>query len=239
MLSIEIAIAKTHKYAMRDSGDTAETVERPTGGLSVVLIDGQGSGAAAKSLSMLVSSKVVGLLKEGVRDGAVARGAHDSLHAYRHGKVSATLDIVSVDLATSTLVVTRNSPVPYIVRSAGAYRLITSESSPIGLYRHTRPSIEQLPIEEGVTVIVFSDGIASAGARHDRPFDPLAWVEQHAPEHALAHDIADGMLATAVELDKGRPSDDMTVIATTITASAQEQPVRTLRVSLPFARRGS
>jgi serine phosphatase RsbU (regulator of sigma subunit) len=238
MLSIEVAIAKTHKYAMRDSGDTAETVERPTGGLSVVLIDGQGSGVAAKSLSMFVSSRVVGLLKEGVRDGAVARGAHDSLHAYRHGKVSATLDIVSVDLATSTLVVTRNSPVPYLVGSTDAFRLIASESSPIGLYRHTRPSIEQLPIKKGVTVIVFSDGIASAGVRHGSPFDPLAWVRQHASDTVLAHDIADGMLASAVELDRGRPNDDMTVIATTITAATVEQPIRTLRVSLPFSPRG-
>lgn len=235
MLAIEIAVAKTHKYAMRDSGDTAETMERPTGGLSVVLVDGQGSGAAAKSLSMLVSSKAVALLKEGVRDGAVARGAHDFLHAYRHGKVSATLDIVSVDLATSTLVITRNSHVPYIVGSGGEYRLVLSTSSPIGLYRHTRPSIEQLPIEGGVTVVVFSDGIAGAGERHKQLFEPLAWLQAQAAEGLLAHDIADGMLAAAVAADRERPSDDMTVVATTITTSEQQQPVRKLRVSLPFA----
>ena len=41
MLSIEIAVAKTYKYASRDSGDTAETVERLTGGMSMVLVDGQ------------------------------------------------------------------------------------------------------------------------------------------------------------------------------------------------------
>src|SRR3712207_7046255 len=34
---------------------------------------------AAKSLSLLITSKAVALLKEGVRDGAVARGVHDYL----------------------------------------------------------------------------------------------------------------------------------------------------------------
>jgi serine phosphatase RsbU (regulator of sigma subunit) len=234
VLSIEIAIAKTHKYASRDSGDTAETVERPTGGLSVVLVDGQGSGAAAKSLSMMVSSKAVGLLKEGVRDGVVARGTHDFLHAYRHGKVSATLDIVSVDLATSTVVVTRNSPVPFLVRSKDGIILHTSSSRPIGLYRHTRPSIEQFPLEEGLAIIVFSDGIHTAGDRAHKRIDLMEWASQALTCEVEAHDIADGLLAAAIAAADGRPGDDMTVVATTITATDQVQPVRTLRVSLPF-----
>ena len=61
-LCIDLSIAKTNKYASRESGDTAELVERPAGGLSVVVVDGQGSGQAAKTLSLLISSKAVALL---------------------------------------------------------------------------------------------------------------------------------------------------------------------------------
>lgn len=236
MLTIEVAIAKTHKYATRDSGDTAETVERPTGGLSVVLVDGQGSGAAAKSLSMMVSSKAVGLLKEGVRDGAVARGTHDFLHAYRHGRVSATLDIVSVDLATTTLVVTRNSVTPYLVRQNGAYELLPTTTGPIGLYRHSRPSVDQFPIVEGLQVVLFTDGIPTAGERRGCRFDALAWTNESLAPSAAAHDIADGMLAAALAADDGRPNDDMTVVALTIASAGGEQAIRTQRVSLPFPR---
>jgi hypothetical protein len=50
-------------------------VERPNGGLSVVLADGQSSGRGAKAISLLVVRKVIGLLAEGVRDGAAARAA--------------------------------------------------------------------------------------------------------------------------------------------------------------------
>jgi serine phosphatase RsbU (regulator of sigma subunit) len=234
VLSIEIAIAKTHKYASRDSGDTAEIVERPTGGLSVVLVDGQGSGAAAKSLSMMVSSKAVGLLKEGVRDGAVARGTHDFLHAYRHGRVSATLDIVSVDLATSTLLVTRNSDVPYLRSLDGEFRQSDKGPGPIGRYRHTRPAIEQYPLVEGMTTILFTDGVASAGQRGGERFDPFGYVSGALTVHTPAHDIADDLLAAALAADSQRPNDDMTVVAVTIIRDRAEQPIRTQRVRLPF-----
>jgi serine phosphatase RsbU (regulator of sigma subunit) len=234
MLSIEIAVAKTHKYASRDSGDTAETVERPTGGVSMVLVDGQGSGQAAKSLSMMVSSKAVSLLKEVVREGAIARATHDFLHAYRHGRVSATLDIVSVDLAAKTILVTRNSATPYLVRRNGDVERQESTSGPIGLYRHTRPAIDQYAIEAGLTVVIFSDGIVNAGHRFGQPFDALAFVRDSLPPDALAHQLADGVLEAAIAVDQGRPNDDMTVAAVTIVPMADEQPVRTIRVSVPF-----
>lgn len=235
MLSIEAAVAKTHKYASRDSGDTVEIVERPTGGVSIVLVDGQGSGYAAKSLSMMVSSKAVALLKEGVRDGAVARGTHDFLHAFRHGKVSATLDIVSVDLASSTVVVTRNSGVPYyILGDAAGMRASESVSGPIGLYRHTRPAVDQYACERGLRIIVFSDGIATAGVRRKTPLDPITFAQASIAADTTVQETADMLLNAALEADDGRPADDMTVVALDLVASETRQPVRRQYVSFPL-----
>ncbi len=94
---IDVAIAKTNKYASRESGDTVEIVERPEGGLSVIMAHGQGSGRAGKSLSMLVTAKVSALIKECVRDGACARAARDtSSHAEcqgQHAEISCTLKL--------------------------------------------------------------------------------------------------------------------------------------------------
>ncbi|MGC8875276.1 MAG: serine/threonine-protein phosphatase, partial [Chloroflexia bacterium] len=64
MLEIQIAVAKTHKFASRESGDTVELVERPHGGLSVLLVDAQGSGPAAKTLSNLITSRGAALIKD-------------------------------------------------------------------------------------------------------------------------------------------------------------------------------
>ena len=70
----------------------------PTEGLSVVLADGQSSGRGAKAVSMMVVRKVIGLLAEGVRDGAAARAASDALYTEKGGKVSSTLNIASLDM---------------------------------------------------------------------------------------------------------------------------------------------
>jgi len=96
-MDIEIAASKINKYATFESGDTLEVVERPMGGLSVVLADGQTSGKAAKIISSMVVRKVISLLAEGVRDGAAARAASDYLYSERGGKVSACLNILSID----------------------------------------------------------------------------------------------------------------------------------------------
>lgn len=230
MLRVDVGVAKTHKYASRDSGDTVETVERPTGGLSVVIADGQGSGFAAKTLSMMVSSKAVALLKEGVRDGAVARGVHDFLLAYRHGKVSATLDLLSVDLASRTVLLTRNSHVPYIVVADGEATIHPGETTPIGVYRHTRPTVHQHPIADGLKVVVFTDGVSEAGRRAGNWLAPL---EAFRPDGS-ASEIAEALLAAAVAADQGRPGDDMAVVALTIDRVPDEQPIRTLRMTWPI-----
>src|SRR3972149_2182866 len=108
-MEIQIAVSKIGKYATSESGDTLEMIERPHGGLSFVLVDGQHSGRGAKAVSNLVARKALQLLSEGVRDGAAARAAHDYLYALRQGKVSATLNIASVDLDSRTLVLSRNN----------------------------------------------------------------------------------------------------------------------------------
>src|SRR4030042_3200651 len=114
-MEIRLAVAKINKYATSDSGDSVEVVERPNGGISVGMADGQSSGKGAKQISFLVVRKLISLLSEGVRDGAAARAASDYLFTERKGKVSATLNIVSIDMQTATMVITRNNPMPVLV----------------------------------------------------------------------------------------------------------------------------
>ena len=40
-MHLDIAVAKVRKYAVPESGDTIETIERPGGGISIVVVDGQ------------------------------------------------------------------------------------------------------------------------------------------------------------------------------------------------------
>ncbi|MCY0881152.1 MAG: SpoIIE family protein phosphatase, partial [Firmicutes bacterium] len=142
----EVAWAKVSKSRVGVSGDSVELVERPLGGVTLVLADGQGTGPAARRISRMVVMKAVSLLADGSRDGAVARAVQDMLYTARDGRVTATLALLSADLQTNTLVVARNTPCPVFVRRGGAVHRLDQDSVIIGSYRHAKPAMEELPL---------------------------------------------------------------------------------------------
>ena len=233
-MEIQIAAAKVNKYATSESGDTLEVVERPNGGVSVVLADGQTSGRGAKAVSQLVVRKVIGLLAEGVRDGAAARAASDALYTDKNGKVICTLNIASIDLHSGTIVLTRNNPSPmFICRNADIDR-IDSESIPLGTSRDVRPSITEIAIEIGLTIVIYTDGLVHAGARRGQPMNTMevlqSMLEDQSPSPQA---IADTLLAHAVSLDDNRPADDISVLVVKV-GSRNGDNVRRMTVRLPI-----
>jgi serine phosphatase RsbU (regulator of sigma subunit) len=233
-MEVQIAVAKVGKYAVSESGDTLEVVERPTGGLSVVLADGQTSGRGAKAVSMMVVRKVIGLIAEGVRDGAAARAASDALFADKAGKVTCTLNIASVDLHSRTIVLTRNNPAPMYICRGENIEARGKESISLGTSRNVRPVITELEIEAGLVVVIFSDGISHAGERRGQPMDIrqtiLSVLEFQDPSPQM---IADTLLAEVVRLDDNRPADDISVLVMKVSPRNGDD-VRRMYVRLPI-----
>lgn len=233
-LELQVGVAKVSKYAVSESGDTLELTERPQGGLSLVLADGQRSGRAAKIISALVARKAIALLAEGVRDGAAARATHDYLRTHRQGQVSAELSIVSLDLATRTIVISRNSHCPVFIRSPEGLHVWDEPSEPIGIHAGVKPVITELPIAPNIWVIVFTDGVLEAGQRFGASFDIVSWVTAHPVQgEETAASLADAMLARAVELDRNRPQDDMSVLVLALVPLRATDQTRRLSVRFP------
>jgi len=231
-LELQIGVAKVGKYATRESGDTLEMIERPHGGVSVVLVDGQRSGLAAKRISNLVTRKAISLLAEGVRDGAAARAAHDYLRTYRQGKVSAELHILSLDLVTRTLVISRNSHCPVFLVVNGELQALDAPSEAIGIHLATKPVITELGIVADMWAIAFTDGILHAGRQPGQSLDVPALVRAMILQNGTsAPAVADAILARALELDLGRPQDDMSVL---VIAVLPCDPDDTRRMSARF-----
>ena len=234
-MEIQVAVAKVGKYATRESGDTLEMIERPRGGLSLVLVDGQHSGRGAKAVSNLVARKAVSLLGEGVRDGAAARAAHDYLYTQHEGKVQASLTIVSIDLVSRTILFTQNSPLPIFVARPDGVAELAQPSSPVGLYRHTRPAITELPLEPHLTAVVYTDGLPSAGIRRGQTFPVRAAVERlHTEGVAVAQKWADRLLAEALERDEQRPADDVSILVVAVLPRQASDEARRLLVRMPL-----
>jgi serine phosphatase RsbU (regulator of sigma subunit) len=233
-MEVQIAVAKINKYAVSESGDTLEVVERPNGGLSVVLADGQSSGRGAKAISLLVVRKVIGLLAEGVRDGAAARAASDALYTDKQGKVISTLNIASLDLSSGTIVLTRNNPAPMFVCRGEKIDILEEESIPLGTSRNVRPLITEIAIEPGLVIVIYTDGLVHAGKRRGMPMDVGAMLrsvlEDQDPTPQM---LADTLLAQAINLDDNRPADDISVLVLKVTAREGDN-VRRMTVRLPL-----
>lgn len=232
-MEVKLAMAKIHKYAVSESGDTFEATERPKGGLSFILADGQGSGRSAKQNSNLVVAKAVSMIGEGARDGAVARAVHDMLFAARDGKISAELLIVSADTASDNLVISRNTACPVFVYYDGRTNVLAGDVGPIGVRASTKPLIDVLPLQPLTTVLGFSDGIWQAGRISDQQWSAeqmQALVQGYIDQPA---ELVEAVLNDALARDKGRPHDDMTVFVVTVLARTTEEKTRRMTASFP------
>jgi serine phosphatase RsbU (regulator of sigma subunit) len=234
-VEIQVAVSKVSKWASRESGDTLEMIERPSGGLSWVLVDGQHSGKGAKAVSNLVARKAISLLAEGVRDGAAARAAHDYLYTYQGGKVQATLNIVSVDLVSKTVVLSRNNPNPIYVLTSAGLRALDEPSHPVGIYHRTKPVIHELPLTPDTVMVIYTDGLPAAGLRRGSPLDVPAAIERlHSGGLETAQTWADQLLDEALACDDQRPADDISILVLAVLPRRSDDPARRMLVRVPL-----
>jgi serine phosphatase RsbU (regulator of sigma subunit) len=235
MLDIHIAVAKVAHHGTLESGDTLETIERPGGGFSFVLVDGQGSGRGAKTLSNLLATRAISLLKDGARDGAVARAVHDYLYTYRMGQVAATLNILSVDFLVGKILVSRNNPAPFFVITPQSVRAYNEPSMPIGLSPMLKPTITELAVEAYTYIVLFTDGLLRAGERFEEDLELInhlsAW---RAEEGRHPQELTEAILQRALDLDRGEPVDDMSVLVLAVLPATEGNKVRRLLMSAPF-----
>ncbi|WP_353892620.1 PP2C family protein-serine/threonine phosphatase [Proteinivorax hydrogeniformans] len=230
-MQVDIAIAKANKHTMSVGGDSAEIVERPLGGVTGVVVDGQGSGHSAKLTSNMIVGKISTLLADGARDGAIARAVQDYLYTIKGGKVSATLNMISVASDTKSLVISRSGHCPIYMLCDGKEYSYAKKTKPLGFYKFSKPQIVELPLKTGTKLLTFSDGILSAGRKYGKTIteaDILSLMQQE----LSAYDIANQLIDQAIELDKGRPSDDTTVMAINIGDSKKN--IRRLSASYPL-----
>jgi serine phosphatase RsbU (regulator of sigma subunit) len=231
-MELRIAIAKIDRHGSSASGDTVEVTERPNGGISVVLADGQIDQIDQKSVSTMVSHRVIEYISQGIRDSAAIRMASNNLFTEYQARVQARVNVISVDFQTNTILISRNNPIPIFLINEDEVDCLANECDPIGGRADISPSIVELPITPGMAIVVFSDGVYNAGQENeDKPQICTiieALVEEQEPS---AREMADFLLNRAIRLDEGRPQDDMSVIVLLI--SPQETDlVRRMSVSM-------
>ena len=231
-MELRIAVSKINNAFLAQSGDTVEIIERPNGGLSTVLADGQVNGQSNKGISTMISHRVIGNISEGVRDGSAIRAVSSRVFAEHNGLVQAALTVISADMQSNTILISRNSPIPVFIASDGKVDCLTTECEPIGLRPDSTPAIVELPIKAGLIVVAFSDGIFNAGHQSQQTFEISTTLESFLDEQEpTAQEIADFLLNQAIRMDNGRPLDDMSVVVMAVSYQSPDQ-IRRMNVTM-------
>ena len=238
-MEIKIAIAKIDKFGSGISGDTAEVIERPNGGLSVVLADGQMDDQDNKAISTMVSHRIIEHISTGARDSSAVRAASNNIFVEYGGRVQANLNILSVDLQSNTILVSRNSPIPVFLIRDEIVDVLTCDCEPIGGHADISPTIVELEISPGTAIILLTDGVYNAGSGNQTSLDFGTILEALFDEQEpTAKEIADFLLNRAIRLDDGRPKDDMSVVVMLITAEPTDH-IRRMSVTMSLEEKSS
>jgi serine phosphatase RsbU (regulator of sigma subunit) len=224
-MEIQVAVAKRDKFFPQGSGDTLEIIERPNGGISVVMADGKLNCLDSKLVSNKVVHRVINLISEGMHDGSAARSAASMLYRDFSGKASASLIILSCDYESATIVLTRCSNAPVAIYQEGGLTFLSSENASIGDKELGNPTITEIPILPDTSVIMFTDGILHAGRSNGLDIDLVTTLS------ALFDDQEP--TSQAVGLDQCEPVNDMCVAALQVISEADD-PVRRMTVRLPI-----
>ncbi|MCJ7693932.1 MAG: serine/threonine-protein phosphatase [Anaerolineaceae bacterium] len=237
-MEIQIAVAKQDKYFAQGSGDTLEIIERPNGGISAVLADGNLNNQGSKIISTKVALQFINFVSTGLRDGSATKSVSNNIYREYSGESSASLSILSCDFQTNTFVVSRNSPCPVYVIQNGLIDCLRSESLLIGNKEGIRPSVTEIQLIPDTSLIMFSDGILNAGKENGFSIDLSTILDAlFEDQEPTASEIAEFLLSQAVGLDQGEPADDMCVVAMQLIPQSDNLIRRmTVRIPLPDPR---
>ena len=111
--------------------------------------------------------------------------------------------------------------------------MLEEESDAVGLRRDTRPMISELPLEPGLTVVVFTDGLVHAGSYFGNSMDICTSVKVELEgENPSPEKIADSLINHALKLDRGMPRDDISIVVMRVINRGSDM-IRRMSVQLP------
>lgn len=212
-MEIQAAIAKIDRHSSDEEGNKVEIIERPNGGISIVMAEGMLSGSRSKGVTLKAVHALLNLIAEGVPDGASTRVVLQRIKDEHRESADVKISIISCDLLSKTIVITKNNSVPVLIYEDGESRFLSLEEN-FDSHRY-EPVVFQFEFQVGQTFILLSEGVETAGVVNENKIDlrtALGSIFDDDNDEVTVQNVADNLLKQAIGHDGGRPRDDMTVV---------------------------
>jgi len=196
-------------------GDFFESIRLPSGDFAVALGDVAGKGPASAIVASMIQGMLAIQLQTETKPSATLAHLNRSMISRHLQPKFATLvyGILSPNGRFTHTNAGHNPPI--VLTRNGIYRL--SRGGPIlGVFSDVRLEEETLSLDDGDTVIMFSDGVVEARDSQDQEFGEnrlLACVSECA--NKPVPEVLQGILASVKQFCEGAPqADDITVLVT-------------------------
>ena len=228
---IELGLAKQGRISSPDNDETTEIIERPSGGESVIYCNGKRNGQPSKTISSIIVNRVLEKIAESFRDSTALRSVSDQIYREHSGHICGDLCMISIDFQSGTIVVSRCMDIPVYFYQRGYLDSWRTKAESIGSVKGLHPSITEIPMEPGTTILMLSEGALNAGKNTmetDEVDDLILSTIEESSEFS-ADRMAEFFLKRAITLDSYKPQEDMTVIVLKV---CPETPSFTRRIFL-------
>ncbi len=209
-LDAAFGLSNCKKHGSVSSGDTHALTKIDEGCFLIALSDGMGSGIQATQTSSTAISLIESFYKAGL-ESKVILGMVNKVLALNTDDNFSAIDVLSINLFKSSGdFIKIGSPASYLITEQ-SIQIIEGNSLPLGILDDLKPTGVSIPIEEGATVLLVTDGISDAFGSSTDLISYLKTLKTLNPQQ-----LADDVIKKAVLLDDGNPKDDMTALAVRI-----------------------
>ncbi len=207
-LDATFGVAYAIKSGETVSGDTHSVIKINEHSFLMALSDGMGSGEYAKKVSATAISLIEAFYRAEMPEGTVLNTINKLL-AFNREERFTCIDIAAVNLNTGIAdFVKIGSPAGIIIRE-GEIKVLESQSLPLGILDNLKPTVCSEQLKSGDIVVFMSDGITSSFPSATELYEFLQEMKPLNPQN-----LADKILAGALERTNKKVADDMTVLCT-------------------------
>lgn len=209
-LDAAFGVAYAVKQGEKVSGDTHSVIKINERSFLIALSDGMGSGVYARKVSEAAISLIEAFYRAEMPEGTVLNTINKLLSFNRDERFTC-IDVAAVNLETGRAnFVKIGSPAGIILRE-GEIKILESSSLPLGILENLRPTVCTEQLKDGDMVVFMSDGITSAFPSSTEMYEFMQTLKPLNPQN-----LADKILACALDKSGHVAADDMTVVCTRI-----------------------
>lgn len=189
---------------------------RPQGGnaWNIVLADVSGKGVSSALLASLLQGAFLLGSEAGLPVPDMLSRINHFLNSRTQGEKYATLFCCRVERSGQMVWANAGHPAPLLVRRDGHRRELGATGMPVGLLEEAEYAAEQVMLDPGDKLVIYSDGVSEARNDEGRFFGASELRRLVSENASLGCRQLHGLLSKAVEDFTGNavPSDDVTLV---------------------------